>query len=381
MNIIKIGGILLSDFANYDKFKKFLEEFSKPTFIVISAIGKTTRLLQKAAYLAFENNYESAIEIINAIKELHLSILRNLFVAENDVNIQLNNAFIEIQNLIKGISITRELNNKIVDKILAKGEILSSIIVYHYLTNNNFPVSLIDADDYIITDNNFGSASPIIEKTKKRLENLAIQDKIYLIAGFYGSTLNGEITTMGYESSNLTAALLASVFDTNSITIISDVDCIYSADPKLIKKTIPIERISSRTAKLLSKFGLKLIHRQMIEGIENKDILLKYTSLNNIRTTLISPTVADVSIPIVCYNEMIDKDIYSLLLNCTKPISYIAVANVNNTLLTNIINFLNSCNLSFAMNYSSEDNFLVLFFSQQLTPKLLQLFHEIVVSK
>ncbi|HOK14540.1 MAG TPA: hypothetical protein PK007_06410, partial [Candidatus Kapabacteria bacterium] len=228
MNIIKIGGILLSDFANYDKFKKFLGDFSRPAFVVISAIGKTTRLLQKAAYQAFENNYESAVETIHLIKELHLSIVNRIFGAENDVNTQLNNVFIEIQNLIKGISITRELNNKILDKILAKGEILSSIIVFNYLIKNNFPVSLLNANDYIITDNNFGSANPIIEETKKRLENLEIQNKIYLIAGFYGSTLNGATTTMGYESSNLTAALLASVFDVDSITIITDVDCIYS---------------------------------------------------------------------------------------------------------------------------------------------------------
>lgn len=379
MNIIKIGGILLSDFANYYKFKKFLGDFSRPAFVVISAIGKTTRLLQKAAYQAFENNYESAVETIHLIKELHLSIVNRIFGAENDVNTQLNNVFIEIQNLIKGISITRELNNKILDKILAKGEILSSIIVFNYLIKNNFPVSLLNANDYIITDNNFGSANPIIEETKKRLENLEIQNKIYLIAGFYGSTLNGATTTMGYESSNLTAALLASVFDVDSITIITDVDCIYSADPKLIQNPIPVERINSRTAKLLSKFGLKLIHNQMIDVIENKDIILKFTSLDNTLSTLVSNSVQDVSTPIICFNDNIESDITNLSLPIEKPKSFVAIANVNNALLMRITDFLGSRNLSFAMTYSNKSNFLLVFFSQQLASEISQQLHEIIV--
>lgn len=381
MNIIKIGGILLSEYKNYSKFKNFLEEYSNPIFIVISAIGKTTRLLQKAAFLAFENNYDKAKEIIDAIKNLHLSIVNNLFGSDTCVINQLNNVFIEIDNFIKGIFITREINNKIVDKIISKGEVLSSIIFHHYLKSNNFNVSLLNADDYIITDNNFGSANPILDETKKRLQSLQIQNKLYLIAGFYGSTLNREITTMGYESSNLTAALLATVFDVNSITIITDVDCIYSADPKIIKNPMPIERISSKTAKLLSKFGLKLIHNQMIEVISNKEILLKYTSLDKTRATLISPSFDDVSIPIICYNDSFDNDTGLLSLNRSKPTSYVAIANVNNALLMNIIEFLNSKNLTFAINYSSENNFLVLYFNEQLTNEILQQFHEIILGK
>jgi len=381
MNIIKIGGILLSEYSNYCKFKNFIEQTSKPNFIVISAIGKTTRLLQKASYLAFENNYDNAKEIIDSIRNLHISLANSLFGKENDVNIQLNNVFLEIDNLIKGISITKELNHKIIDKIISKGEVLSSIIVHHYLKSNHFPVSLLNANDYIITDNNFGSANPIFDETKNRLESIEIQNNIYLIAGFYGSTLNREITTMGYESSNLTAALLASVFDVNSITLITDVDCIYSADPKIIKNPIPVEKISSRTAQLLSKFGLKLIHRQMIEVIENKYILLKYTSLNRSLSTIIAPGFTDVSIPIICYNDSIDNDSDLLSLNRSKQTSYVAIANVNNVLLMNIIEFLNSKNLTFVLNYSSENNFLVLYFNEQLTNEILQQFHEIIVGK
>lgn len=381
MNIIKIGGILLSERSNYCKFRNFIEQISKPNFIVISAIGKTTRLLQKASYLAFENNYDNAKEIIGSIKNLHILLANSLFGVENDVNIQLNNVSLKIDNLIKGIYITKELNNKIIDKIISKGEVLSSIIMCHFLKRNDFPVSLLNAEDYIITDNNFGSANPIFDVTKKRLESIELGNKIYLIAGFYGSTLNREITTMGYESSNLTAALLASVFDVNSVTIITDVDCIYSADPKIIKNPIPVKKISSRTAQLLSKSGLKLIHRQMIEVIENKDILLTYTSLNRSRSTIIDPGYTDVSTPIICYNDSIENDSDLLLLNRSKPTSYVAIANVNSVLLMKIIEFLNSKNLTFAINYSSEDNFLVLYFNQQLTSELLQHFHEIIIGK
>jgi len=117
----------------------------------------------------------------------------------------------------------------------------------------------------------------------------------------------------------------------------------------------------------------------MIDVIENKDIILKFTSLDNTLSTLVSNSVQDVSTPIICFNDNIESDITNLSLPIEKPKSFVAIANVNNALLMKITDFLGSRNLSFAMTYSNKSNFLLVFFSQQLASEISQQLHEIIV--
>jgi aspartate kinase len=174
-----------------------------------------------------------------------------------------------LQRLVKGISLTKEISPRISDMILAQGEILATCFVKELLSSQEVNVGMIDSGDIIITNDIHGSAKPIEALVLHHVHTTllpAFDDHDYIImAGFIGKNTHGDITTMGYESSNLTAALLGSTLKADEITIWTDVCGIRSSDPKHIVNTIAIPRLSYMQAQELANNGLKLLHHWMLD--------------------------------------------------------------------------------------------------------------------
>lgn len=379
MNIIKIGGILLTDVLNYPKLINLLNSFETPAFIVFSAIGKTTRLLHTACYAAYDKKLDEALDILEQIKQTHLQISNTIFENDEKIHSKIFDIFTVLDKYIQGIFITREINPKILDKILANGEFLAAILIHNYLVRNGFDVEYLDAKDYIITDSNFGSANPNEVATEYQFRNIQLQKKLYLIAGFYGKNTKNEITTMGYESSNLTATLLASIFKANNIFIISDVDCIHSADPKLIHDTKPIEQLSLSTANKLSNYGLKLIHSKMIDFLRVQNTNLIFTSLDMNKKTIISNKSKDVATPIMVY---VDRESHPYPHNYYRFdnfASHIAIGNIKKDLFLKITSLINSLNINFSLTYQNFSDFATFVFDQNLNSEILQKIHNTLV--
>ena len=170
---------------------------------------------------------------------------------------------------MKGISLTNEISPKIRDYVLAQGEILSTSFVNELLIKHTINVGLIQAGDIILTDSEHGQAKPqeslvINQIHSTLLPGFEIHD-IIIIAGFIGKSIDGEITTMGYESSNLTAALIGSLINADEIIIWTDVSGIRSADPKYITNTKSIPALEYAEAQELAQNGLKLLHHWMLD--------------------------------------------------------------------------------------------------------------------
>lgn len=380
MNIIKIGGVLLSDSDNLLKLNKLINTFDKPVFLIISAIGKTTRILQEICYLAYEGNYSLAVDKLEQIKKIHLNIINNIFPNQNDVHKEIYKIFIQIDKYLQGIFIVRELNQKILDKILSNGEKLSALIVQYFLKSQNIAVNYLKAEDYIVTDDNFGNAHPLFHETKEQFSKLAIRPEIYLIEGFYGKNKKNEITTMGFESSNLTATLVASILNIRTIHIISDVDCIFTADPKIIPNALPISQIDTSTARLLAKVGVKLIYDGMIEYIEQTESQLIYSSLNNSRKTLISKNIISDNLPILSFGDSKKLKIKTINLSSKDYEFYIALVNIDYSVLLKVQNFFIENLVNFSLNYNYHQKLAIFFINNVLSNELMCEIHNLIIS-
>lgn len=338
MKIIKIGGAVLKDANGFSGLAELLAGEQEQTIAVVSALEKTTRNLAEAGIQALAGNLNSAFDISQKIFDCHSKIVAEL--AENEIENaaeQISEIFNQINDILNGVAITGELTKRTNDILLSFGEDLALALVHWYLNFMHIPIDILNAKTYLITDAAFGNAKPDMNLTgEKLLEALSSQsNKLHLTQGFVGATIGNEITTMGMESSNLTAAVLASITNSKELIILTDVDGIYTIDPKLCPNAKTLKTMSIETAKLLAGFGLKLIYPGMISLMESNGFSLLYRSLNDTYSTYLTENTSNTDLPIIVFGKtnMISRDNgftrLKSFLDSDSDDSFIAVANVD----------------------------------------------------
>lgn len=381
MNVYKIGGAALKDTSNFMELIELINNSSDASIFVVSAFGKTTRNLSEAAELAQKGEFDKSMAKLESIIDYHKSIINELRLSNFISNIydMLNDTNKSINKILEGIFITKELTARTKDKILAYGEDLAVFVLNNLFKSKYINIIFIDAKLYLITNDIFGNAEPIYEMTKDNL--LKITDinsnQKYLTQGFCGRTLSGETSTMGYESSNLTAVLLASIMNAKELNIITDVDCIYSADPAAVDNAKAIESLSIQTANLLSNNGLKLIYPGMLSYMKNSSFSVKFSSLKANASTYISNSTANSNFPLFISNNNIDLSNESAN---NLHFNNIVIANLEFYQFNVICNYLSSHNLiPSKLNYESELKFATII-SEAAISGLLQELHNLLVN-
>lgn len=116
----------------------------------------------------------------------------------------------------------------------------------------------------IHTDNNFKAANIISIDCQHLLACLAI-GKIAIVAGFQGINVDGEVTTLGRGGSDTTAVALAAATKAQSCEIYTDVDGIFTADPKVVHTAAKIDTIDMHEMLMLAHYGARVTHPRAIE--------------------------------------------------------------------------------------------------------------------
>lgn len=280
--IMKFGGAAIKQKQSLCNLLKVIDLNQNNRIIcVVSAFGKTTGILKSATHKSLIGNYNDAMNDIHELNQFHNQFTER----ETKIRLTLEILFSEITGLLKGISITKELTPATLDKVISYGEIIAGKIIENQMINHQIKAKYIDSSHLIITDDNFGNANPVMDITAQNINNkikkYTNENYVVVVPGFTASTQQGQRTTMGMESSNLTALLLADVLKIKEITIWTDVEGIRSADPILFDKTIPVSNMSYEQAEIAAYFGLKLIYRNMINIARINKIKIIYKSLIN----------------------------------------------------------------------------------------------------
>jgi aspartate kinase len=174
--------------------------------------------------------------------------------------------------------------DKAYDQIVCFGELLSTALVAGFLNQEDLPCTWQDARQVVRTDQRYRDARVDWEKSaqsmQSAMEALATSGRM-VIQGFIGSTNEGRTTTLGREGSDFTAAIMAYLFDAQSVTIWKDVPGMLNADPKWFSDTVKLDRISFREAIELAYYGASVIHPKTIKPLQNKGIPLYIKSFIN----------------------------------------------------------------------------------------------------
>lgn len=285
MKVMKFGGAVLRGTEGFRQMSGILAALNVPAVVVVSAFSTSTRMLEAAAEAAKNGEQELALAIGRTVMDenraIAVAILPDKDIAEA-LSILIDQAAHKLQNYLRGVAITRQLTGRTLDLIRSFGEFLALHIVKHYLENNGIRAVAADAADIIVSDDNHGAATPLSVPTSHRLTatmpQLFTTADVVVIQGYVARGAHGEITTMGKESSNLTAALLGELLLADDVTIWTDVEGIFSADPALVSDASQIPAMNWQDAELAAHNGVKPLYPTMIEPMRRAQIPLVFRS-------------------------------------------------------------------------------------------------------
>lgn len=279
MNIIKFGGTSVANAQCIAQCINIIKDKKQniTLIVVISAFGGVTDMLLSAAQHASEKNnqYQS---LLQQIEDRHLEVVKTLLpsTAQSAVLSHVKRELNLLETLLDGCSLLGELSERTKDLILSFGEVLSSYIISEVLKAQCENCSLGDSRELIKTNSHFGKAVVNFEISNLLIQHYFDKNKpaIVIVPGFIAKSEDGHITTLGRGGSDYTAAILAAALDVPSLEIWTDVNGIYTANPKLVKQAEPIEHITFEEAMELSHFGAKVLYPPTIQPILAKDITL-----------------------------------------------------------------------------------------------------------
>jgi aspartate kinase len=172
-------------------------------------------------------------------------------------------------------------NEREMDMLLATGEQTTIALTAMALHSRGVPaVSLTGAQAGIVTDGVHTKAK-IQNITPKKIHALLDAGQVVIVAGFQGQTQEGQITTLGRGGSDLTAIALAAALKADLCQIYTDVDGVYTADPRLVPKAQKMAEISYDEMLELASLGAKVMQSRSVEFAKKFGVIFEVRSSMN----------------------------------------------------------------------------------------------------
>ena len=280
MKIFKFGGASVKDVEGVKNILCVLKHTGfKDTFIVVSAMGKTTNALEKVVQSYFENK-DQFQKKLEAVRSNHHKIIEGLFTEDKVLVTQKIDALFD--NALSFLSEKANHNYSLVyDQVVSVGELVSSTIISCFMSHEDIENTWLDARKSIKTDTYYRDANLDWEKTKTEILTMVKGKSTLISQGFIGSAPNGMTTTLGREGSDYSAAIFAYALVADSVTIWKDVPGVLNGDPREFEDTVLLNQISYREAIELAFYGASVIHPKTLQPLQRKEIPLYVKSFEN----------------------------------------------------------------------------------------------------
>ena len=243
--VIKYGGTSISAAKDIQAVAKHLNELSKKNHIVVvcSATSGTTDDLIEISESIKKENKSKAEQLASKITNRHKQLAKQT-IKKSDIRKKLLSKFDEDFNelvaLIDGMVLLGEVTPRTMDYLFSFGERLSIKLVSSAIADSGKKsIPLTGKEVGIVTDSNFGESKPLIDTTRLRVSKTVdaqfLKKTIPVVGGFVGADQHGHVTTFGRGGSDYSATIVGSCIKADEIWLMSDVDGLMTADPKIVK--------------------------------------------------------------------------------------------------------------------------------------------------
>ena len=261
---------------------------SAGTVVVVSAMSGTTDQLIVGARAATEGKDALYRDVKAALLGRHLEVVQKTLSHNRErmeVGGQIEDRLHDLERLYRSIGVLGELTPRGADAVASFGEQLSAPILAAVLRERGARAQALSATELIVTDDNFGSATPLMAPTRQRLQArvkpLVKDGVIPVITGYIAATEKGVTTTLGRGGSDYTAAIVGAGLDADEVWIWSDVDGILTADPHIVPQARTLSELSYGEATELAYFGAEVLHPKTIKPVIEHGIPLRIRNTFN----------------------------------------------------------------------------------------------------
>lgn len=281
------------------------ETFQEPAIVVLSALSGTTNALVEIGELIAKGDRNGAKQAIDKL-EAHYQAFVTELVKKDDA-VKKAKAIIaehfEFLNIILKISFSEALSKD----ILAQGELLSTKLFCAYLEEQGIDHLLLPALEFMTIDS---YDEPQIGSIKVKLSQILKQHKgkkIFVTQGYICRNARGEVDNLKRGGSDYSASLIAAAINASVCEIWTDIDGMHNNDPRVVKKTVPIEQMSFDEAAELAYFGAKILHPASIWPAQqyNIPVRLLNTMQPEAKGTLITEKAGSVGVKAVAAKDNI----------------------------------------------------------------------------
>ncbi len=285
MRVLKFGGTSLANPERFLQAAQLIEQahLEEQAAAVLSAPAKITNHLVALSEKASLN--QPIDDHFNQALEIFYTIINGLKAKNDNFDLEglkafIDNEFAEIADSLAQIRQAGKLEDKIKATIDCRGERMSIAMMKGWFEACGYNVTLINPVEKLLANGSYLESSVDIEESRKRVDAASIPVKnVVLMAGFTAGNAQGELVLLGRNGSDYSAACLAACLNASVCEIWTDVDGVFTCDPRLVPDARLLPKLSYREAMELSYFGAKVIHPRTIGPLVQSNIpcLIKNT--------------------------------------------------------------------------------------------------------
>jgi aspartokinase/homoserine dehydrogenase 1 len=306
MRVLKFGG---TSVANAERFMRVADIIESN-----AAQGQVATVLSAPAKIT--NHLVSMIEktlsgmdiqpVMNDAEQIFAKLLLELSHTQPGFNYiglrrLVDQEFAQLKQLLHGIALLKQCPDGVNAAIICRGEKLSIAIMEAVFIARGYAVTVINPVEKLLAQGGYLESTVDIVESTRRIKDAAIPaDHIILMAGFTAGNEKGELVVLGRNGSDYSAAILAACLRADCCEIWTDVDGVYTCDPRQVPDARLLKSMSYQEAMELSYFGAKVLHPRTIAPIARFQIpcLIKNTSNPQAPGTLIGQSEPEQGNPV-----------------------------------------------------------------------------------
>lgn len=254
--------------------------------IVVSAMSKVTDMMYDLIYKAQSRN-DSYLSALDAVFEKHQLTACDLLDGDELAGFlsRLHHDINNLKAMLRAIYIAGHATESFTDFVVGHGELWSAQMLAAVVRKNGIDCKWMDTREVLIVNpTSSNQVDPDFSESEKRLEKWFSQSpsNTIIATGFIASTPDNIPTTLKRDGSDFSAAIMGALLRAHQVTIWTDVDGVYSADPRKVSEAVILRTLSYQEAWEMSYFGANVLHPRTIIPVMRYDIPIVIRNIFNL---------------------------------------------------------------------------------------------------
>ncbi|KAI4329115.1 hypothetical protein L6164_021415 [Bauhinia variegata] len=266
-----------------------INDDSERKMVVVSAMSKVTDMMYDLIDKA-QSRDESYISLLGAVLQKHSSTAHELLDGDDLASVlsRLHHDISNLKAMLRAIYIAGHATESFTDFVVGHGELWSAQMLASVIRKSGIDCKWMDTRDVLIVNpTSSNQVDPDFLETNRRLEKWYSLNpcSVIIATGFIASTPQSIPTTLKRDGSDFSAAIMGALFRARQVTIWTDVDGVYSADPRKVNEAVILKTLSYQEAWEMSYFGANVLHPRTIIPVMRYGIPIIIRNVFNLSAT------------------------------------------------------------------------------------------------